>query len=166
MNALRERAAEAGWEVRDADFAGIAIGNRRVPLLAGGSLATLGGTTGFHAITPLTLAELTGARDEAVEGFFRSLGLHTEWVADSPGLVLGRIVSQLVNEASFAVGEGVGSPEDVDTGMVLGLNHPRGPFAWLEELGREHVIDVLDALRAEHGDRYRVAPYLRRLTPH
>ena len=166
MNALRERAAEAGWDVRDADFAGIAIGNKRVPLLAGGSLETLGGTTGFHAVTPLTLAELTGARDEAVESFFRSLGLHTEWVADSPGLVLGRIISQLVNEACFAVGEGVGSPEDVDAGMVLGLNHPRGPFAWLKELGREHVIDVLDALRAEHGDRYRVAPYLRRLTPH
>jgi 3-hydroxybutyryl-CoA dehydrogenase len=166
MSALRERAAEAGWQVEDCDFAGVKLGGKRVPLLAGGSLETLGGTTGFHAVTPLSLAELTGARDESVEGFFRSLGLHTEWVADTPGLVLGRIIGQLVNEASFAVGEGVGSPEDVDAGMVLGLNHPRGPFAWLEELGREHVIDVLDALRAEHGDRYRVAPYLRRLTPH
>jgi 3-hydroxybutyryl-CoA dehydrogenase len=163
IEALRERATEAGWTVEDAGFAGVAIGGRRVPLLAGGSLETLGGTTGFHAVAPLALVELTGKRDDAVEGFFRSLGLHTEWVGDGPGLVLGRIICQLVNEACFAVGEGVGSPEDVDTGMVLGLNHPRGPFAWLEELGREHVIDVLDALRAEHGDRYRVAPYLSRL---
>ena len=164
MDALRERAREAGLTVEDADFAGVAIGNRRVPLLAGGSLATLGGATGFHAVPPLTLVELAGHRDEDVERFFRALGLHTAWVGDAPGLVLGRIIAQLVNEACFAVGEGVGSPEDVDAGMVLGLNHPRGPFAWLRELGREHVIDVLDALRAEHGDRYRVAPYLRRLT--
>jgi 3-hydroxybutyryl-CoA dehydrogenase len=164
MEALRERAREAGMQVQDADFAGIALGGKRVPLLASGSLATLGGTTGFHAVPPLSLVELAGAHDEAVEQFFRSLGLHTAWVGDAPGLVLGRIIAQLVNEACFAVGEGVGSPDDVDAGMVLGLNHPRGPFAWLRELGREHVIDVLDALRAEHGDRYRVAPYLLRLT--
>ena len=52
-----------------------------------------------------------------------------------PGLVLGRIVCQLVNEACFAVTEGVGTPEDIDDGMVLGLNYPRGPFGWLEAIG-------------------------------
>jgi 3-hydroxybutyryl-CoA dehydrogenase len=78
--------------------------------------------------------------------------------------VLGRIVCQLVNEACFAVGEGVGSEQDVDDGMVLGLNHPRGPFAWLEAIGAPHVLAVLDALRAELGEeRYRAAPLLRRL---
>ena len=63
--------------------------------------------------------------------------------------MLGRIVAQLVNEACFAVGEGVGSREDVDDGMVLGLNHPRGPFAWCEAIGAEHVLAVLDGLRIE-----------------
>ena len=70
------------------------------------------------------LVELTrGRRDDATgtpavrRQFFRSLGKHVEWVGDAPGLVLGRIVCQLVNEAAFAVAEGVGVPEDVDTAM-------------------------------------------------
>ena len=72
---------------------------------------------GFHLLPPLEhvqLVELTRLRSTpdatctAFEGFFRSLGLHAEWVGDGPGLVLGRIVCQLVNEAAFAIGEGVG----------------------------------------------------------
>jgi 3-hydroxybutyryl-CoA dehydrogenase len=88
---------------------------------------------------------------------------HAEWVEDAPGLVLGRIVSQLVNEASVAVGEGVGSVEDVDAGLTIGLNHPRGPLAWLEAIGAEHLCSVLDALwRERRVERYRIAPALLR----
>jgi 3-hydroxybutyryl-CoA dehydrogenase len=145
-------------------------------LCADGSLHALdpaGGAAGFHLVPPLdggTLVELTrsatttdlaAARSET---FFSSLGRHVAWVGDAPGLVLGRIVCQLVNEACFAVGEGVGTPGDVDDGMVLGLNHPRGPFDWLQEIGVHHVVAVLDALHVELGEeRYRVAPFLRRL---
>jgi 3-hydroxybutyryl-CoA dehydrogenase len=76
--------------------------------------------------------------------------------------VLGRIVCQLVNEASFAIGEGVGSPEDVDTGLELGLGHPRGPVAWGAAIGLRHAVAVLDGLWNErHEERYRVAPELR-----
>jgi 3-hydroxybutyryl-CoA dehydrogenase len=79
------------------------------------------------------------------------------------GLVLGRIVCQLVNEACFAAGEGVGSEEDIDAGLTLGLNHPRGPLAWLEAIGSEHVCSVLDALwRERREERYRIAPALLR----
>ena len=94
---------------------------------------------------------------------FKDLGKHVECVfGDSPGLVLGRIVSQLVNEACFAVGEGIGSPEDVDTALRLGFNHPRGPFQWGREMGPGTVLATLDALRSELGeDRYRAAPLLR-----
>ncbi|HET8754799.1 MAG TPA: 3-hydroxyacyl-CoA dehydrogenase family protein [Solirubrobacteraceae bacterium] len=72
-----------------------------------------------------------------------------------------RIVCQLVNEAQFALGEGVGTAEDIDAGMVLGLNHPRGPFAWGELLGRDRVVSVLARLRETGGDAYRPAPLLR-----
>ena len=100
---------------------------------------------------------------EAAEEFFAKLGLLAEWVADAPGLVLGRIVCQLVNEAAFAIGEGVGSAEDVDTGLTLGLSHPRGPVAWSEAIGLDHVLAVLDALWEERREeRYRAAPALRR----
>ena len=90
-------------------------------------------------------------------------GLHHEWVGEAPGMVLGRIVCCLVNEAAFAVGEGVGSAEDVDAGLKLGLNHPRGPFAWGESIGVERVLATIDGLWSDrHEERYRAAPLLRR----
>jgi 3-hydroxybutyryl-CoA dehydrogenase len=77
--------------------------------------------------------------------------------------VLGRIVCQLVNEAAFALGEGVGSADDIDAGMTLGLNHPRGPLEWADEIGLDHVGAVLAGLLHETGEeRYRLAPELRR----
>jgi 3-hydroxybutyryl-CoA dehydrogenase len=190
---LRGLAAAAGWAVvdpvdGDGEVPWLAIdcgaepdepplqGGPVAVLCADGSLHALdagGGAVGFHALPPLdggTLVELTRSPGtttvaaERAEELFSSLGRHVAWVNDAPGLVLGRIVCQLVNEACFAVGEGVGTPEDVDDGMVLGLNHPRGPFAWLEAIGAAHVVAVLDALRVELGEeRYRVAPLLRRL---
>ncbi len=124
----------------------------------------LGGTVDgepFYALVPLSLVEVTG---DAGETAFRGLGLHTERVQPVPGGVLGRILCQLVNEAAFALGEGVGSAEDIDTGMVLGLNHPRGPLAWGRELGFDNVLAVLNALCDEYREeRYRPAPALRRL---
>jgi 3-hydroxybutyryl-CoA dehydrogenase len=78
--------------------------------------------------------------------------------------VLGRIVCQLINESAFALGEGVGAAGDIDTGMVLGLSHPRGPLEWADAIGLDHVLSVLEALCAEyHEERYRPAPVLRRL---
>ncbi len=144
--------------------------------VAAGSLAALdpgGSAVGFHALPPLRstrLVELTRGPDsadsaaEATERFFATLGKHGLWVGDAPGLVLGRIVCQVVNEAAFALGEGLGSAQDIDAGMIHGLNYPRGILAWADEIGLDHVLSVLDALMLERGqERYRVAPLLRRL---
>jgi 3-hydroxybutyryl-CoA dehydrogenase len=121
------------------------------------------GAVGFHLLPGGRLAELTGARSDAADQFFARCGLHTEWVADAPGLVLGRIVAQLVNEAAFAIAEGVGSAEDVDTGVTLGLNHPRGPVEWGRLIGFDRVLATVDGLFDEYRDpRYRAAPLLRR----
>ena len=98
------------------------------------------------------------------ERFFNALGKHVAWVGDAPGLVLGRIVCQVINESAFALGEGVGGARDIDVGMVLGLSHPRGPFEWADAIGLDHVLTVLDSLSAEYREeRYRPAPVLRRL---
>jgi 3-hydroxybutyryl-CoA dehydrogenase len=157
---LRARAAHAGFREGNE---GVTIGDSPdadVPLIAGRSLAEAGARCGFHLLPPLgSVVELTGERDAEVEDVFRALGFHCEWVGDAPGLVLGRIAAQLVNEAAFAIGEGVGTADDVDAGMKLGLNHPRGPVEWWRAIGTDHVVSVLDALREE---RYRVAPLLRR----
>jgi 3-hydroxybutyryl-CoA dehydrogenase len=183
---LRERARAAGFELRDggpsdlvldADITAAGPPRRDTPaivLCAANSLAARGEprAVGFHVLPPLDeskLVELTrlpttpAAVAEAAERFFAALGFLTEWVEDAPGLVLGRIVCQLVNEAWFAIGEGVGSPEDVDAGLTLGLNHPRGPVDWGQAVGAKHVLAVLDGLWEERREeRYRAAPLLRR----
>lgn len=137
------------------------------------ALDPAGTAVGFHVLPPFDsarLVELTRGRaaSDAVAAratrFFATLGRHTAWVGDAPGLVLGRIVCQLVNESAFALGEGVGSAADIDLGMVLGLSHPRGPLAWADMIGLDHVLAVLDGLQAEYREeRYRAAPELRRL---
>ena len=79
------------------------------------------------------------------------------------GGVLERILCQVINECAFALGEGVGSAEDIDTGMVLGLNYPRGPLAWADAIGLDRVLAALDGLWEEYREeRYRAAPELRR----
>jgi 3-hydroxybutyryl-CoA dehydrogenase len=145
-------------------------------LCVDGSLADLdaaGSAVGFHALPPLeesALVELTRSSqttDASVaraQAFFRSLGKHVEWVGDAPGLVLGRIVSQLVNEAAFALMEGVGSVEGVDTALRFGFNHPRGPLEWADQIELDQLLSTLDALYDEtHEERYRAAPLLRRM---
>jgi 3-hydroxybutyryl-CoA dehydrogenase len=141
-----------------------------------GSLVALdpgGSAVGFHALAPLgesRLVELTRGPDSAesavraAERFFQTLGKHTAWVGDGPGLVLGRIVAQLVNEAAFALTERVGSAEDIDAGLVHGMNYPRGALAWGDVIGLDQILSVLDGLFEErHEERYRAAPLLRSL---
>ncbi|HEX8067106.1 MAG TPA: 3-hydroxyacyl-CoA dehydrogenase NAD-binding domain-containing protein [Thermoleophilaceae bacterium] len=156
-----------------ADLGGLPEGPPLAVVCADRSLAARGapGACGFNLLPPLEgtrLVELTRSRDtpdaaaDATESFFRALGLHAEWVADAPGLVLGRIVCQLVNEAAFALGEGIGSAEDVDAGLVLGMNHPRGPVEWGRAIGFDHVLATIDGLWDERREeRYRAAPLLR-----
>jgi 3-hydroxybutyryl-CoA dehydrogenase len=128
------------------------------------------GAAGFHMLPPLDqsrIAELTAndhtdpvALDRAAT-FFGALGLAVERVGDAPGLVLGRIVAQLINEAAFAVAEGVAAPPDIDVAMVLGLNYPRGPVAWRFVVGDRHVRALLNGLFDERREeRYRPAPSL------
>ncbi|HXM87095.1 MAG TPA: 3-hydroxyacyl-CoA dehydrogenase family protein, partial [Solirubrobacteraceae bacterium] len=128
---------------------------------------------GFHVLAPLEnakLVELTRSESSSpqaaarAERFFESLGKHVAWVGDAPGLALGRIVCQVINECAFAYGEGIGSAQDIDTGMTLGLSYPHGPLAWADTIGLDNVLDVLEALNAEYREeRYRPAPALRRL---
>jgi 3-hydroxybutyryl-CoA dehydrogenase len=188
---LLDAATAAGFDARDAEETsgdvpwlivecepledgGGAVGGPRLVLCAEGSLAALdpqGAAAGFHVLPPFDaarLVELTRTSTTSVlaaeraEALVGALGRHTAWVGDAPGLVLGRIVCQLVNEAAFALREGVASAPDIDTGMTLGLNHPRGPLAWGDEIGLDHVLAVLDGLHEHYREeRYRAAPLLR-----
>jgi len=69
----------------------------------------------------------------------------------------------MINEAFFALGEGVASAEDIDKGMVLGCNHPIGPLALADLVGLETLLRVMEGLHRELGDKYRPAPLLVKL---
>jgi len=119
---------------------------------ANGPVATL---VPSHTLPP--------AARRAVEAFVTSLGRIPEWIADSPALILPRIVCMLANEAVFALQEGVAEGDQIDLAMRLGVNYPQGPLAWARRLGYGRVLAVLDHLQREYREeRYRAAQLLRR----
>jgi 3-hydroxybutyryl-CoA dehydrogenase len=153
---------------RPAQAVPIAVTCGRASLAASGQPEAIG----FHVLPPveeamlIELTRLPGCAPEhasAIEEIASAMGLATTWVEDSPGLVLGRIVCQLVNEACFAATERVATPADIDLALRLGLNHPHGPIAWGERIGWASVLARIDGLWDDrHDPRYRAAPLLRR----
>jgi 3-hydroxybutyryl-CoA dehydrogenase len=76
--------------------------------------------------------------------------------------IVRRVVAMLVNEAVDVIHWRIATPDDVDLAMTKGVNYPRGPLAWGNELGLDQVLAEIDRLRAESGDdRYRASPLLR-----
>jgi 3-hydroxybutyryl-CoA dehydrogenase len=128
---------------------------------------------GFAALPPLQkgqgveIAATPWTEPAALEQageFFRQVGLEPVVVPDGPGLVFPRILCMIINEAAFALMEGVASTEDIDTAMKLGTNYPLGPLEWADRIGLDQVLGVVEGLQAEYGeDRYRPAPLLRGL---
>jgi 3-hydroxybutyryl-CoA dehydrogenase len=116
---------------------------------------------GFFALPTGGAVELVRGTDLARQ-FFEGLGRPVVDIEDCVGGVIGRLVCQVINESAFALQEGVASQQDIDAGMELGMNHPRGPFAWMEAIGPQQVLRVLDGLQAfTREERYRAAPWLR-----
>lgn len=138
------------------------------------------GLNGYNPVVAFGLPEAEGER-RAVElampsvhspealargvKFWKQLGLESVEVTDTPGMVTPRILACIINEAAWALGEGVASAEDIDTAMVLGANHPGGgPLRRADRIGLHRIIAVLQNLQDYYGEeRYRPAPALRRL---
>ena len=81
---------------------------------------------------------------------------------DMPGFIVNRLLIPYLNEACFALQESLGSVEDIDKGIKLGLNHPMGPFQLADLIGLDTVLAIGEVLHREMGDdKYRPAPLLR-----
>jgi 3-hydroxybutyryl-CoA dehydrogenase len=94
----------------------------------------------------------------------RKLGKTPVEARDSPGFISNRILCPMLNEAVFALQEGVGTREAIDTVMKLGMNHPMGPLTLCDLIGLDVVLSVMEVLHRDLGeDKYRPAPLLRRM---
>jgi 3-hydroxybutyryl-CoA dehydrogenase len=92
----------------------------------------------------------------------KRFGKTTVTSKDSPGFIVNRILIPLLNEACFALQEGLASPEDIDTAVKLGLNHPMGPLTLADFIGLDTCLFIAEVLHRELGeDKYRPAPLLR-----
>jgi 3-hydroxybutyryl-CoA dehydrogenase len=102
---------------------------------------------------------------DTVSAFFASMKKERAIVEDAVGMVMPRILCQIINEALFTVQNDVANPKDIDIAMKYGTNYPLGPIEWGEKIGFKYIVSVLDALYDHHHDaRYRVAPLLRQLS--
>ena len=128
---------------------------------------------GMHFMNPVPMMQLVevvrgletsdSVCDTIVE-LARTMGKEPVVVSDSAAFVVNRIAIPMINEAAFALMEGISTAEGIDTCAKLGLNHPMGPLALADLIGLDTVVSILEVMVAETGDpKYRPCPLLRRM---
>jgi 3-hydroxybutyryl-CoA dehydrogenase len=126
--------------------------------------------TGLHFFNPvplMTLVEIipglatSAATKAAMHEFAARIGKTAIEAADSPAFIVNRILCPMLNEAIFALGDGVGSVVDIDTGLKLGANHPMGPLTLADFVGLDTLLSIMKVMQDATGDpKYRPAPLL------
>jgi 3-hydroxybutyryl-CoA dehydrogenase len=100
---------------------------------------------------------------ETVRELAERMGKQTMVAADSPGFVVNRVLLPMINEGIYAVHEGVGSVEAVDTAMKLGTNQPMGPLELADLIGLDTCLAIMEVMHHVLGDdKYRPCPLLRK----
>ncbi|MEC8652757.1 MAG: 3-hydroxybutyryl-CoA dehydrogenase [Planctomycetota bacterium] len=128
---------------------------------------------GMHFMNPVPLMKLvevirgndtSDATCSKVVGWSEALGKIPVMANDYPGFVANRILMPMINEAAFALMEGVAEREAIDEIMKLGMNHPMGPLTLADFIGLDVCVSILDVLKEGLGDdKYRACPLMRRL---
>jgi 3-hydroxybutyryl-CoA dehydrogenase len=128
---------------------------------------------GMHFFNPVPLMALV----ELIRGFLtddetharaaefiRRIGKTAISVKNSPGFAVNRVLCPMINEAIFALQDGIASAADIDEGMKLGCNHPIGPLALADLVGLDTLLSVMEVFQRDYGDpKYRPAPLLREM---
>ena len=144
------------------------------------SLTELGAATkrpdkviGMHFMNPVPLMKLvevirgidtSEATTKATTGLAERLGKTPVEAEDYPGFISNRILCPMLNEAAYALMEGVGTREAIDTVMKLGMNHPMGPLTLADMIGLDILLNVMEVLHEGLGDdKYRPCPLLKRM---
>jgi 3-hydroxybutyryl-CoA dehydrogenase len=126
---------------------------------------------GMHFMNPVPVMKLvevvrglatSDATYDATVALARQFGKVTIAARDIPGFIVNRVLIPLLNEACYALYEGLGTVEDIDTGVKLGLNHPMGPLELADLIGLDTCLAIANVLHDELGDdKYRPCPLLR-----
>jgi 3-hydroxybutyryl-CoA dehydrogenase len=122
----------------------------------------------FNPVPMMALVEIirglqtSDATHDAVKALAQRLGKSPISVKNSAGFVVNRLLVPMINEAFYVLAEGLATPEDIDTGMKLGCNHPIGPLALADMIGLDVCLAVMEVLHHELGEsKYRPCPLLR-----
>jgi 3-hydroxybutyryl-CoA dehydrogenase len=121
----------------------------------------------FNPVPLMTLVEIipglaTSAETKAaMHAFAARIGKTAIEAADGPAFIVNRILCPMLNEAIFALGDGVGTVVDIDTGLKLGANHPMGPLTLADFVGLDTLLSIMRVMQDATGDpKYRPAPLL------
>ena len=128
---------------------------------------------GMHFMNPVPLMKLveivrgiqtSDATYDTVKELSIALGKTVITSKDAPGFLVNRMLIPFLNEACFALEQGLGTPEDIDAGARLGLNHPMGPLELADLIGLDTTLFIAEVLHREFGDsKYRPATILKNL---